>query len=183
MSELSDKMNRGKLVSHVANLHERGRTVRVFIEIKWDGKRLSISGVEGPYRNGDAFGSSGQIRLNNPNYEAVEGVDLAAIDKIWERWHLNDMRAGSPRQELFIRGLEAAGWEHPYDPEKSWYEAACEKLEEAGLLYDEEYLVENKDGEKVPYKYGTAWLFEEVPHDLVKTLFELPDHSVVYPWK
>ena len=80
--------------------------------------------------------------------------DIIKIYSIWKRWHLNDMRAGTPRQERIIRRWEKM---HKYD-----YTEACKVLENHGLLYD--------DG----YKYGSAWLFEEVPEMIIKWLFCLP---------
>jgi hypothetical protein len=41
----------------------RDQPVDVFARIQYDGARLSITGVEGPRRNGDAWGSTGQIAM------------------------------------------------------------------------------------------------------------------------
>lgn len=72
---------------------------------------------------------------------------------IWERWHLNDMQAGSPRQMAYLR-------EHPIDPKsytypKSYYEIVSQVLTDAGLNPDNGYL------------YGHSWLLEEIPADVV----------------
>ena len=93
---------------------------QVFVEVEYsttpDGGRLSITGVEGPKNNGDARGSCGQIvdtlsRLKSlsPGWTPEQVVRLRAE---WERWHLNDMRAGCEHQ---IK----AGWgTRPIDPAK-----------------------------------------------------------------
>lgn len=60
---------------------------------------------------------------------------------VWKRWHLNDMRAGTPEQ------LAIAG-ELPY-------EKACEALKSAGMF------------EHNGYRYGSKWLREELPADVV----------------
>lgn len=78
----------------------------LFCKIKWDGKRLSITGVEGPTRNGDCKGSCGQCGVDPEETEPSPGWDkamLAEFAGIWDRWHLNDMRAGCEHQR-------ADGW-------------------------------------------------------------------------
>lgn len=73
----------------------------VWLKVKWDGARLSISGVEGPKANGDARGSCGQC------VEALTGIEpapgftresLRQLRAVWDAWHLNDMRAGCSHQ-------------------------------------------------------------------------------------
>lgn len=83
-----------------------------------------------------------------------ERSDILRIQSIWKRWHLNDMRAGTPKQEEFIRLWNVS---HKYD-----YTEACKALKEVGLLYDN------------GYKYGSAWLQEEVPKEVIQYLFTLP---------
>lgn len=85
------------------------------IEYSKDG-RLSIMGVIGPLRNGDARGSSGQIVMSFKEYDERGHMSLADVTPApgwtpelvrqffdaWDRWHLNDMRAGCEHQ----RGAE-----------------------------------------------------------------------------
>lgn len=141
--------------------NERGR-VFAFVKyefVKYDATgRLSISGVEGPFRNGDARGSCGQIvdvQIPNPNPE----IDLAKFMGIWRRWHLNDMNPGTPAQMAIVRGT-------------------CRNYDEAlALLAEHDLLVDHG------YKYGTAWLREEVPGDALTWLAALPgDPTDLGPW-
>lgn len=81
--------------------------------------------------------------------------DCFRLKQAWERWHLNDMRAGTPKQEELVRK-----WRLTAD-DKS-YSEACKMLESNGLLIDG------------GYRYGTAWLKEEVPFDVLEWLFNLP---------
>jgi hypothetical protein len=86
--------------------HHNGRTKVLastfcMIEFTADG-RLSITGVEGPTRGGDALGSSGQIGLCEwriveyaPGWSAKTEAVFRAL---WNRWHLNDMRPGCAHQ-------------------------------------------------------------------------------------
>jgi hypothetical protein len=104
-------------VKHVSpGVGEYGRlyvTIRVTTEPvnterHFGGKtRLSITGVEGPRSNGDARGSCGQcvealdhITTLSPGWTPEMVRRLKAE---WERWHLNDLRAGCEHQR---KGLD-----------------------------------------------------------------------------
>lgn len=79
--------------------------------------------------------------------------DLVLIQEIWDNWHLNDMRAGTKKQEDFLR---------PYKKVKNLsYDEACEILSKHDLLIDN------------GYGYGSAWLYEKVPEHLLEYLFTL----------
>lgn len=86
--------------------------------------------------------------------DGFEYADLLKIQTIWKEWHLNDMRAGTPKQEAFIKQWRQT---NKYD-----YTKACKALEEVGLLFDN------------GYKYGSSWLKEDVPNDVIRYLFTLP---------
>lgn len=83
---------------------QRQHSVYVTIEHK-DG-RLSITGVEGPDKNGGCLGSSGQIDMGMDadylqNLHLAPGWTLAAVRKllsVWREWHMNDMRPGCRHQ-------------------------------------------------------------------------------------
>ena len=77
------------------------------------------------------------------------------MKQAWQRWHLNDMRAGTPKQEEAVRK-----WRPTADDPS--YQGACKMLESINLLIDG------------GYRYGTAWLKEEVPLDVLEWLFSLP---------
>lgn len=133
----------------------------VFIFVENRNGNLSVTGVIKPTARGDAA-SCGQINMNmHPRQfvEWAEGWDakrLRTVLAIWERWHLNDLKAGSPVQEAFVREWKAAG--KVYD-----YTVLCDEMGEAGLSPD-------ADG----YVYGTAWKREEVPEDVWEFLAALP---------
>ena len=96
---------------------------------------------------------------------------LEELVPIWKRWHLNDMRAGTVRQEEFLRQYEK---DHP---DWKWtYDSACEVLEKAGLYNDDQYLVgENGKINSVPYQYGHAWLYHEIPMETLERICEILD--------
>lgn len=152
-------------------------TASVFCEIKYDAKgELSITGVEGPRRNGDAWGSCGQIVMSfGPDDIGTyaDGWDperLASFLSVWERWHLNHMVAGSPAQMAYLR-------DHPITDRLNYYGAACAALADVGLNPDPNYL---HNGE--PYRYGHAWLSEDVPEYVYSFLCGLPETDQEPAW-
>ena len=97
------------------------RWLNCFFDIKFDNKgRFSISGVEGPYSNGDCLGSCGQVSKpeNWKEYKKSPGWDKRKIDKffdLWDQWHLNDMRPYSAE-------MKAAGWHEKAKTEMLGYQ-------------------------------------------------------------
>lgn len=87
--------------------------------------------------------------------DGFELTDLIKIYEIYIRWNNNDFQAGTPKQEDFVQEWMRSN-NNIYD-----YQKACDALEKNGLLYD--------DG----YKYGSAWLKEELPIDVIRYLFSL----------
>jgi hypothetical protein len=73
---------------------------------------------------------------------------------IWERWHLNHLRAGSQVQEDWLRAhpLDPASYAYP----KSHYQVASDALAAAGLNPDPE-----------GYRYGSAWKTEPLPAEVL----------------
>jgi hypothetical protein len=152
-----------KVINPISKMID-GKRREVFIEIEYNETKgtLSMHGVEGPERNGDAYGSSGQINMtlaedDRTTWEYHVLWDSEMMDQllhIWDRWHLNGLKAGTPAQEAFIRGWKAS---NRYD-----YGKACEALKTAGLYEDN------------GYKYGTKWLKEEVPGEVIEWLESLP---------
>ena len=91
-------------------------------------------------------------------------TDKAVFDelyKFWKLYHLNGMHAGTPEQEKAIEEWEAAG-------NKYEYTAVCEMLKERGL-YEVVFsgLTVGRKYENEPYKYGHAWIIQELPGDVL----------------
>lgn len=213
------------------------RQVDVFCKIEWDGARLSISGVEGPKSNGNCVGSCGQITSSVKGVsEFMPGWDagkVARFASIWDRWHLNDMRAGcehqrcdwKPEEKIEIvtyrltseatrerhaigrrhaEALKAGGtvkatddevallnlpWETNHAPDadgpgSGMYEVAKRETKAAGWVYPREHArgLLMKPCDVCGYKYGSAWLHEEVPADVIAELAALPESSTKPAW-
>ena len=110
---------------------------RLYVTIEYDDGRLSITGVS----NHGCGQCSGPWTFAeySPGWNAESA---ARLSEVWERWHLNDRRAGCEHQR-------ALGW-------KSYDDHPSEPCPECG------------------YKYGSAWLREEVPADVLAWLQSLP---------
>ncbi len=144
---------------YIGTTTEVGRLF-AYVDLK-DGE-LSITGVEGPKANGDARGSAGQCLEDWPGMvisfaPGWDTIKLIELVKIWRRWHLNKMHAGTPNQESYLRRHKV---EYTY-PE-THYDKAREMLKAAGLNPD------MLNG--VPYAYGHQWLHEDLPAEVVETV-------------
>lgn len=155
-----------------------GRPCPVYITIEYrhskaERPELSICAVEGPKANGTCIGACGQVRdgLVDPAFTPAPGIDATRLREVWDRWHLNGMKAGSPAQEAHLRA-------HPIDRAADHFKVATEALRAAGLQPDPGHLYNGK-----PYSYGSAWLHEEVPEDVLQWLHDLPTVPEVPHWR
>jgi hypothetical protein len=113
-----------------------GPSGEVWVTIVYKDGRLSLVGVEGPTDSGNARGSCGQCtdalrRL----YRTREGIDAAKLADIWDKWHLNDMRAGCEHQraegwggedlEVVTYKLTSEAYQHRKDAEERAVQAAA----------------------------------------------------------
>jgi hypothetical protein len=150
-----------------------GRGFSVFCAIEYKDGRLRITGVEGPLASGNARGGCGQISMHMdseyldhlvyaPGWNREKAERFIAI---WNEWHLNDMKAGTPAQEAELKNHTWPGYS------VSHYNWACKVLSEAGLQPDN------------GYSYGSAWLKVDVPEDVLEWLLRaLPDTDKKPAW-
>lgn len=127
----------------------------VEIEVSFENDRLSICGSVWNSKKTDIIMGGQCLDSLKPFFKHNKKFNY--LFTIWNEYHLNDMKAGSPLQEAFIKNLNLK----QYD-----YESVCKELKNAGLLIDESYIHNDK-----PYQYGTAWLFNPIP-DSVKNYIQ-----------
>jgi hypothetical protein len=84
--------------------------------------------------------------------EAKEFIPVRLYE-VWDRWHLNYMRAGTPAQEKYLR--EQNEYIVSFGGEPMDYDSCCECLAEKNLLVDN------------GYRYGSAWLKEDLPQEVI----------------
>lgn len=125
-----------------------GLKSREFIEVNLSeeskGIVLSISGVLKNSSGQNYKDIYNEYIIGNP--KLTKKAELSRLLEIWERHHLNDMRAGTPKQMKALRGKNLD------------YLNAVSYLEELDLAID--------DG----YSYGSAWLFEEIPNEIINEI-------------
>lgn len=215
--------------------------IDVFCRIRFEAGRLSISGVEGPLRNGNARGSCGQIEMSLGDGSGIAPAPgwsrklTRKFLKTWRAWHLNDMRAGCEHQRAEGVGsrsltvktywINSTAWKLKRAAEaekvtaaqegraanltpaqvflvgKEWfldrhtlpgsesplaglYELKKEEKKLSGWVYESEH-AEGELMKKCPvcgYAYGSSWLKEDVPADVLEFLESLPDTDKTPAW-
>lgn len=178
----------------------------VFIKAEYENGKLSLSGVIGPRRNGNAIGASGQIDMEfahrDPSDNDARTSHLIAPDEIafaegwtadkwldllavWKLWHLNDMQAACEHQR-------AEGWsKRPIDPAKPLTAYGRHFAGQSSDTWNMLAWVRRKEHPEgllshpcsvCGYKYGTQWLSVEVPAQVIAFIQSLPDADVQPAW-
>ena len=125
------------------------------------GKKINLVEIDWEFK-GDKFTMSGGIWNSKKTDYLQCGQCLDTIKRffpkhkifnemyeIWQKWHLNDLKAGSPQQEHYINSLCLK----KYD-----YDIVRNELKKIHLLKDQSFIHNGQ-----PYEYGTAWLKAEIP--------------------
>ena len=130
------------------------------------GRKINSVEVEVELSDDGVFTASANI-WNSKHTDCVMGgqcLDVVAkyiksdkfkkIYRLWEQYHLNDMHAGTEKQEAAL--LEAGLTGFAAD-----YRECCDYLESINLLVDN------------GYKFGTGWLKREIPAEDVAEIKKL----------
>lgn len=119
---------------------------KVTVEIRKDNELRECLSIVGYSHSLHFFG-----QIYEELYEAK--LIPVLLYRYWKRWHLNDMRPGTPAQMEIVRSFIK---ENP----GADYEQQCMQLSEHGLLVH--------DG----YRYGTKWLHEKLPQEVIDYFVE-----------
>lgn len=129
-------------------------------------QELSITGVEhelvrGRWRE-SSWGQTSRTLLDmiKEAPTSPEAPLLQELHDLWERWHLNGMRAGCREQAEALRKIDLS-------ETKDWYAEACSTLKALGL-----YKVAQPHS-PVAYTFGHSWLVELLPDEVIARLKEL----------
>ena len=227
----------------------------LWVKVLYIDGRLSITGVHGPLRNGEAHGDCGQVTerlaelLQFPAQIRVEGgaETVRRLLEIWQRWHLNDMRAYCEHQiaihnwdieervqlwrwqldsslfslqrkikdaaqgqlmagqtvsysahELELLRKPLSAWTHDDQPPSDGYKLdtttvvpvsslwPMEELGKSSLFTLEHCHPKGILGKPCPtcgHKWGSAWLREDVPEEVLQFLASMPHDPENYPRK
>lgn len=177
------------------------RIVHIFCKITYDNGRLSITGVEGPLKNGDCIGGAGQINgnfhhLNQLRNDARTHNPIKAEDitfapgwnaklwymflLAWDMYHLNDMQSCCQHQRKLGWNTERIVKHKP--------STAYEKFDGEHYSWNLKIWARAPLGymcEPCPvcgYKCGTQWLYKRVPMGVISFLNRLPDTDKTPAW-
>jgi hypothetical protein len=131
---------------------EHGKRYAVLVDVKLkkrdDNKKgwvFSATAQVGSYNciiGGQCFDSLRKDYSANFTPDQMDAFDF--IYRLWDEWHLNDMRAGTPDQMKALKGFSGG------------YTEQCDYLEARNLLHVE------REGKTKLYCYGDAWLMEQI---------------------
>lgn len=155
------------------------RRARGFCKIDFKDGRLSITGVVGPRKNGNAY-CFGQCLVDIRNGEPTKRWTKEMVEKfcsIWKEWHLNDMCPECEHQR-------ALGWPELAREKVVIQKHGKETTEERGFIRFEEddRGILCKPCPVCGYKYGTQWKKKEAPQDVIDFLMSLPETKVQPAW-
>lgn len=160
----------------------RSKLGRLFVTIKWDGRKLSLTGVEGPLYNGDCRGGCGQcFPAADETADNWTPKAVSRLREYWDRWHLNDTRAGCAHQrETWNPNKELELVELTWGPQSKRPSA---RIKPAGWVLPEEHPegLLTKPCPVCGHRYGSSWLYEEVPEEVLAWLEALPDATEEMP--
>ena len=89
----------------------------------------------------------------SPQLAEIDNLsEFEVVRDLWKKYHLNDMHAGTPKQEEALKETSVRS-----------YEDRVEYLKSIDL-----YEVPMEDGST--YKYGHAWLYEAIPEEDLKDI-------------
>lgn len=145
--------------------------------------RLSITGVDGPLRGGDALGACGQIVDAVRKCATTWDHDvLLRFCDVWDAWHLNDMRAGCVHQR-------AMGWmmcpghaDHDQQCAEPLMWPVTRPPSPGSAMIRCQYDAIMAKCPVCGYAYGSAWLYEPVPDAVLDFLESLPDAPTRPAW-
>lgn len=135
---------------------------------EWPDKRTIDLELAGPYLEFTASGGIWNPRMTDyvtcgQNLEEIlnlvpENGDLRRLVTIWRRWHLNGLHAGTTRQMEIIELMSPL---YPWLFKNGLYDGRLAVLELSNLLFDNDYC------------YGSAWLVELLPNEVVDQILSL----------
>ena len=84
--------------------------------------------------------------------------NIALLTGLWEKYHLNDLHAGTPEQEDYLHSIGITGFANNY-------EKCCEELKKVNL-----YECEWKG--KKSY-FGGSWFHWDIPAEEIERIYEI----------
>ena len=112
-----------------------------------------------------------EINEHRLDFRPAERMLWDRIYKLWQRYHLNGMHAGTPEQEEAVKA-----YHNQHKAVRHDYEGVCNYLKEIGLY---EVLYTGKTSGRMynnePYKYGHGWIVQDIPEEDIQKIRDLLD--------
>lgn len=129
-----------KIGTFAVNGINRGVYVTLRLKDNEDGKPIfSCSGEVKRCAWGQCYETIDKAAHDNPRWKVIY--------KLWRKYHLNDLHAGTEAQEKALEQCPSTD-----------YEERCEYLKSVNLYEDN------------GYKYGSAWLYRAIPEKDLKAI-------------
>ena len=132
--------------------YKNRRRVFIDMELKHNNKNLPCLSISGNVR-GHMWGQCLDSIMECRKGDKFNHILFYKLYKLWKEYHLNDLHAGTQKQEEFLKNTKDI---HHYD-----YTICCELLKENNLLFDN------------GYKYGTSWLYRNIPNSALEEIAAL----------
>lgn len=157
-------MERAIFIQKVDGYLNGKKNCSVTVDLEWENGTFSAcANLWNAYRSDTLMCGQCFNDLLKDYPELGENEIFVEVHDLWSKYHLNDMRAGTPEQQAAIKEWREQG--HKYD-----YNKACAYLKKIGLYEVPVSTIDIKNNpyfaDKDPnsmYRYGNAWLKEEVP--------------------
>ncbi|WP_110558938.1 hypothetical protein [Helicobacter cinaedi] len=170
VEEKTKKISFGKVAFPPYQQKKRACKVEIELGLRTmsDGTtRFSICGSIWNHTHTDIY-SGGQndetIRSLIKDGELSATPILLEVLELWDKYHLNHLRPGTPEQEEAVQQGFETGAIKRFQKE-SFYDQAVRHLKSVGL-----YEVQH---EGKPYRYGSAWICSSIPEKDLKRIQEI----------
>lgn len=122
----------------------RRHKITAYVELRVNEQGKAVLSIFGEIK-GRAYG---QCLDDIKKYAVEKRQNFDEILEVWEAWHLNDVHAGTEKQEQALKQMEIDN-----------FDDACEFLKEKGLYIDNSY------------RYGSKWLYRPIPESVLDKIF------------
>lgn len=137
------------------------KPIKVYVQAHIENGSLSVAGWAYAGRSCVSGGQCiDEVRKVTDPAKGLSRADLARLVEIWDRWHLNDMRAGCEHQRRW-------GWDTMHLLEHR----VSDRSPYSGLRQENArsraFRRISRPCPACGYSYGSAWLREELPQDVI----------------
>ena len=141
-------------------------SAKVELELTDKGRGLELS-ICGEINNPRGRCVSGGQNMENLREYLGDNETFCRLTALWEKYHLNGLRAGTSRQLDALKAADIHG-----------YDASCEYLKSIGLyvdtLADDEFLsCETEMASRNHYEFGCGWILKKIPAAAIAEIADL----------